>query len=274
MTRGRRGKLPSPLVQPGGRNHFQAKAWALLWQALLRACCPLVCSKEQQWQEKLKEPLGGNSLCDTAAVLWRLLQTKGSELPRGAWPSSLTFPGSRAGFTEPRVMLHPLHPHTALFSASKSPQVKSPQQPYLPKLQVDGRKPWPSSLQSCHLLLLAKGVPQGWSGSGMHWFHIYHTQVRTCAPQAAEFRHQLLCERHKTTVLPFPCTLKELPCLVVWIQPTCAGCWRGTGWAGQHQKQEKGAINKQLWQRKAVLLTIKSVEQLPTRSSVAAKSSV
>lgn len=122
-----------------------------------------------------------------------------------------------AGLTELQsqgVRLQHLHltPHTALFSASKPPpqgQIPRSSHTYITSRFMGKDHGLPPVRRSCHSLFLSPGALQWWSVSDVHRAHIWQTPFKTCAPQAAEFRHQPLSERHKNTALPFSPILKS-----------------------------------------------------------------
>lgn len=168
---------------------------------------------------------------------------------------------------------HHLTPCTALFSASKSPpqsQILRRSHTYTASRFMEENHGLPLTRQSCLFVFLSQSALQWWPVSNIHRFHICQTPFKTCIPQVAECRHQLLCERHKKkqTVLHFQAQiLSKLSgvnithlCKMVERHRLCLSAPKSSG---------RGATNKQLWQRKAVLLAIKSIAKLPTISSVA-----
>lgn len=203
MPKGRRGKLPSPLVQPGGRkDHLQGKAWALLW-------CSII-SIHIQPSFHSQNPHKSNPHSSHTHTSSRLMEENhGLPLCRAATsfsrPKVLPSGGQAVACTDFTFIRHRLGPvlHRLLNSGTS--------------YCVRGAEP-------------------------------------QCSPSLAlsNSSHAWWCEHN----------------------PPVQAAGEAQAGLVSTKKQQKGAINKQLWQRKAVLLTIKSVEQLPTRSSVAAKSSV
>lgn len=182
------------------------------------------------------------------------------------------------GFTETGGSISSSSSHDSTLKPAQNPhhRGKPQKQPYLHNLQIHGKNHGlPLARRSCHFLFLSRGALQGGHSvtctdvtfvkhSVKPLLHkLLNSDTSHCG-KGTQTRHSLHLHSQILSMITEVNTIHL--CKLEEVHRCCLSAPKSS---------RRGAMNKQLGQRKAVLLPIKSMAKLPTRSSAAsaAKSS-